>query len=151
MELNTQRTVSGLALLPCLVGEQWLEKPHMALPREPLARHRQGCPPSAAPCSAPAPLPAAPRVPQHHLSDQAPAIPCALAPAAREPWPGGTAPAVLLFTDSLGDLKNTHSRQTCNEAAHDSAARILCSHRHTLHTPPVLFAFAETLLSWKKL
>lgn len=155
MELNTQRTVSGLALLPRSVGDSGWEGPHVALPGEPPAQHRPGCPPTTASCSPPAPLPAAPHVPQQHLTDQGPGIPCASrASSQRAPGTaarGSTAPAVLLFTDSLSDLKNAHSRQTCNEAAHDSAPRTLCSHRHTLQTPPVLFAFAGTLLSWKKL
>lgn len=104
------------------------------------------------PLQPPAPLPAVPCVPQHHLTDQAPGHPlCIVHQQPESPRRGSMAPAVLLFTDSLSDLKNTHSRQTCNEAAHDSAPQILCSHRHTVQPLPVLFAFVETLLSWKKL
>lgn len=93
-----------------------------------LSTDRGAHPPrNTAPYSPPAPLPAAPRVPQHHLPDQAPGHPLCVAhqqpespgAAAR----GSTAPAVLLFTASLSDLKNTRSRQTCNEAVHDSTPR----------------------------
>lgn len=143
MELNTQRTVSGLALLPRLAGDSGWERPHMALPGEPLAQHRPGCPPPTPPLPLAAPHSSAcsPPCAAASLDCSGPRDPlCIVHQQPESPRRGPSRAPVHRF------LKNTHSRQTCKESAHDSAPRILCSHRHTLQTPPVLFAFVETVV-----
>lgn len=126
MELNTQRTVSGLALLSRSAGDSGWERPHMALPGEPLAQHRPGCPPTRHHCPLQPPCSSAcsPPCAAASLARSGPGHPlCVVHQQPESPGAaarGSTAPALLLFTASLRDLRNTRSPQTCNEAVHDS-------------------------------